>query len=321
MKRTLLCISAALAVLTGAGGITPAAAGGPPASFNELFTSTPITVNGSYIPLVGRLDCESGGAAGMVWYAPGTATDHRWTNLDTNDSGQFEYSTNPISVNGTYQPFVGDFDGDECDDIFWYAPGSAADFVWYGDPTGFVSRPVTVSGTGYRPLVGDFDDTPGDDIFWYAANGGTETIWRGTATRGTFIKTTAPQVSGLDYRVASFGSGIFFHRPGPGADYIWNDVAAGASAPGESVAVAVNGTYQPVDTIGILLYGAGPAPDHLIYDYLPSGELSTIPGRINGVYRVAVPPPSMGFPMILFHAPGSAPDFLWVPGMAMAAGL
>ena len=35
-------------------------------------------------------------------------------------------------VTGTYKPFVGDFDGNGRDDVFWYAPGAAADSIWYG---------------------------------------------------------------------------------------------------------------------------------------------------------------------------------------------
>src|SRR5688572_4263573 len=125
MKRTRLCIGAAvtMAVLASGGAVTPAA-GGPPQMFNDLFTSYPITVNGTYTPLVGDLDCTgAGGNLAVIWYAPGSAPDFRWTNLDSTAGGDLEYSTNPLTVNGSYaKPFVGDFDDDTCDDVFWYSP-------------------------------------------------------------------------------------------------------------------------------------------------------------------------------------------------------
>ncbi len=37
-------------------------------------------------------------------------------------------------VNGTYRPFVGDFDGNGIADIFWYGPGSAPDSMWLHRP-------------------------------------------------------------------------------------------------------------------------------------------------------------------------------------------
>jgi hypothetical protein len=320
-RRSVALVAAVVALAVG--NLVPAGAGAPPASFNELFSSLPMTVNGSYTPLIGNLDCTpSGGNLAIIWYAPGSASDHRWTNLESTDQGQLEYSTAPLTINGTYgKPFVGDFNADECDDVFWYAPGSGADFVWYGLPDGsFTSRSVTVNGD-YSPLVGNWDDsTAGSDVYWYAQAGGTETIWRGTPTPGTFGVSSAPQVSGTAYRVASFGEGILFHRPGPGADYIWEDVIAGSPLPVASIRVVINGTYEPHFSTGILLYGPGLDADRLIIDYEDSGALATLDGTINGSYRVAVPPPGTTLGgLLIFHAPGGAPDHLWVGG-AMTAG-
>jgi hypothetical protein len=52
------------------------------------------------------------------------------------------------SVNGTYEPFVGDFDGDGRSDVFWYGPGSSYDVMWFGTSTRgkFVSVAKTVNG-------------------------------------------------------------------------------------------------------------------------------------------------------------------------------
>ena len=37
-----------------------------------------------------------------------------------------------MNVTGTYEPLLGDFNGDGENDIFWYGPGAANDALWYG---------------------------------------------------------------------------------------------------------------------------------------------------------------------------------------------
>jgi hypothetical protein len=84
----------------------------------------------------------------------------------------------PISVTGTYQPTIGDVDGDGRADILWYAPGPSGDFVWFGRAAGPPSsRAITVSGT-YTPLVGNLDAAAGDEIIWFNPPGTTTTpVW------------------------------------------------------------------------------------------------------------------------------------------------
>jgi hypothetical protein len=288
-----------------------------------MYTSIPITANGSYTPITGTLDCTgTGGSYGVIWYAPGPGADSIWTEFDDGSTpNSVDYVSSPLTINGTYKPFVGDFDGDGCDDVFWYAPGAGADSVWYGVPGGFTSRPVSVQGT-YEPLVGDWDDAnPGDDIFWYGIGGGTESIWTGSTTRGTFGPAASPQVVGTGFVTESFGNGVLFYRPGAGADYFWDGIVAGQTAPADDVQVTINGTYQPhFNGIGILLYAPGTAQDRFIYDYGGDGSMLVGSGTINGTYRVSVPNPLDGFPVILFHGPGTAPDYLWVPSELAAAG-
>ena len=50
-----------------------------------------------------------------------------------------------------YTPLAGDYDGDGRDDIFWYAPGSAADSLWRAATGGAFTPVATTSGHGLLP--------------------------------------------------------------------------------------------------------------------------------------------------------------------------
>ena len=90
---------------------------------------------------------------------------------------------NSTPVSGSYQPLVGNFGSGDPEDVFWYAPGSAQDFLWTGDTEhSFSGSPQAVSGT-YQPFVGDFDGDGIDDIFWYRSSGRTSS---GASTRQRF---------------------------------------------------------------------------------------------------------------------------------------
>lgn len=51
-----------------------------------------------------------------------------------------------------------DFDGDRFSDVYWYAPGTAADYIWWGNAgvdtgSSFTSRTVSRGGDPYRLLT------------------------------------------------------------------------------------------------------------------------------------------------------------------------
>src|SRR5687767_13551946 len=74
-----------------------------------------------------------------------------------------------VTVNGTYKPLVGDFEGDGDDDIFWYAPGTAKEVMWESNGDGtFIGRAAAQVNRTYRPFTGDFDADGDDEIIWYA---------------------------------------------------------------------------------------------------------------------------------------------------------
>ena len=68
---------------------------------------------------------------------------------------------------------VGDFDGRQGDDIFWYAAGTAADYIWYSN-AGRVDQHVLPVTARYAPFSGDLDGNGTDDMFWYTPGSGAD---------------------------------------------------------------------------------------------------------------------------------------------------
>ncbi len=74
---------------------------------------------------------------------------------------------------------MGDLNGNGRDDLFWYAPGDAADRVWWGraDRTFAVGAVANVAGT-YAPLIaGELNEDDQDDIVWYRSAADPDYIW------------------------------------------------------------------------------------------------------------------------------------------------
>ena len=89
----------------------------------------------------------------------GTATDVLWYG---GSDGAFAGAS--ATVNGSYRPFTGDFNGDRTDDVFWYRPGGGAGVVLVRARRD--ASPAARCGT-YQPLVADFNGDGRRDILWY----------------------------------------------------------------------------------------------------------------------------------------------------------
>jgi hypothetical protein len=315
MKRALL---AALAIVclavTSLAMPQSAGAGGSPqptAPFNKSFASIPISVGGDYVPITGDEACTS--ASWVLWYAAGPAPDYLWhiTNFSP-----LTYTSIPMPVGGAYRPASGDFDDNGCDDVLWHAPGTAKDYIWWGEGNGnFTSAPLTVNGT-YEPLVMAAEFLTPDRVFWYNPGPGQEYFWSGQTNR-TFASDIGPRVNGTFRATASreFDDSILFHQPGPAPDYIWTGVKPDRTVPNTSTKVAINGDYVPFASFpGLwILYAPGPASDHMILDFSPTtGSLQTVAGGISGVYETGVRSPNAAY-LTIWHAPGAAPDYMWLP--------
>lgn len=301
-------------------------AGGPPEPpplYNESFLSVPATVNGSYEPLVGNFVSED--LPDVLWYGAGGAADYLWTDVRPNETSTgVDHGAMAVTVNGTYQPFVLDFDSDGFDDIFWYAPGPAADYVWYFNNDGtHDSYRTQVNGT-YQPVPGVFplgDVFPA--IFWYAPGSGTESFWHqntnGEAGRGQFVSSPAPQVNGT-YDVTAFnarsisafnGGGMVFVNAS-GQDFVWSDVEPGISHTSESADLG-DGAAQvfsgPDNNGSAIIYRPGSPADVVVSYDSTSTSVVVQDASVNGSYRAA----SGLYGPIVWHAPGTARDYFWFP--------
>ncbi len=278
----------------------------------------PVSVSGTYIPI--PMNCA--GENRVLWYGPGTTPDGLWRNIQFPGSGSPTYTASALSINGSYQPVVGDFSGDGCEDVFWYAPGVARDWIWYGDVSGTFSTTAEVTiplDANAIPIVGQFDTSPGDDIFWYVPGSAAESIWLGIPD--AFVPMAAPAVNGTYTPVLAFDrSSILWFQSGPGADFVWRNIEAGTTTQLVHSPTTVNGTYLARNLGGTpLLYAPGSNPDQAITGVTETSSpsdhspvtLRGIAGAINGTYVVSNSTARSGFGVL--HAPGPAADYLIIP--------
>ncbi len=228
------------------------------------FSSTSLSPGAGRLPLL--LDVDVDDALEVMWYGPGSLSDSLW---DWQGTG---FVASPRSINGTYQPFVGDFDGNGRDDIFWYAPGGADDFIWLHRVTGgYLSVLRKVNGTN-QPVVGDLDGDGADDVFWYAPGTAADSVWYGApgatfATQQVAVNGTyAPLVADLE------GDGrddVIWYAPGSAGDFWWRwtvgRVVTSASLvlPGQHQGIV--GAYSAGGADGIVWHQAGSTPDVVWY--------------------------------------------------------
>lgn len=292
------------------GTARPAAAGdvGP---LSDSYSMYDVQVNGSYQPIPLKLLCNQGRAS-IFWYGKGAAPDSLWINV-IGDGGMLSYNTRSVSVNGSYKPFAGDFDGNGCSDIFWYAPGAAQDYVWYfGANLTVTSKAVSVNGT-YTPIVGAWDGFAdhASDIFWYAPGGARESIWTGSTSK-SFRARPAPQVSGT-YRPSVYGDEvILWHAPGTATDYLWMQPRYQLAAPVSQQVLKIDETYEAFTVSGRpFLYRSGPGLDRAVFGFEGTGLTTTVGNVPGGPYVVGATQEANA---LVFHAPGAAIDRVWLRG-------
>jgi hypothetical protein len=164
----------------------------------ELAEATRVTqgelglVPGEYIPAVGDFDGD--GRADIMWQGVSNLPagfqdieDVLW--LSRSRPTQLAFDVVPKTVGWSYRPFVGDFDGDGIDDIFWQRSwgltsegavewSAAPSFLWYFDDMGGHEAKVFALDGDYSPYVGDFDADGCHDVAWFDSVGDQLHVWR-----------------------------------------------------------------------------------------------------------------------------------------------
>ncbi|MGE0732783.1 MAG: sorbosone dehydrogenase family protein [Acidimicrobiia bacterium] len=139
-------------------------------------------------------DLNGDGAADLLWYRQGEGSD-----AVLYGQRNRSFLGAPVDAGGDFTPFVGDFDGDRRDDVFFYQPDRAEDLIWFFRPRSIDGLDVSsaVSGT---PTVLDLNGDGADDTLFHTPGSGFATWWFGgfRAGAGTPTLSVTPLVSGLD---------------------------------------------------------------------------------------------------------------------------
>jgi hypothetical protein len=131
--------------------------------------SVPRTINRSYRPVVASVGKDA--TDDILWYAPGTAGDTIWDFT----RGTRNYTSKALTVNGSnYQPIGIDIlgEGDRSEDVWWYAPGTAADPWWDYHLGAKVSAQNIPLSANRQIAVGDYFGDGQEDVYMNGATGG-----------------------------------------------------------------------------------------------------------------------------------------------------
>ena len=198
----------------------------------------------------------------LFTYRPGEAADTLTSfSNDGNSGGTVRLSVRRYSVNGSYRPVVGDFDGDLRDEIIWYGPGAAGDSMWDFDEAGNVTSVPLAVGGNYRPVAVDLTNRGFPGVLWYAPGLAQDYLWE----------------------IRRDASGRLFHTSGRrtiSGDYTpvvgtWMPDSPLAGSPGD---------YLAVETPDVFWYAAGPATDYA-WDIRPDGTVRTQTFAVGAGYR------------------------------------
>jgi hypothetical protein len=216
------------------------------------FTSTAMTITGTFQPLVGNFDHN--GSTDILWYRPGTHMDYLWRSVGGGHEN-ISFVSSELTVDGYYHPIVLDYNDDGLSDVLWYDPYASTSPLWTCTGNGmFTSSGVNVTGNGvaasgqpYQAIVGQFNNDGHADILWYGAGDAPDVLWLGSATTlaATVIDlsidgTYKPFAGNFDARGSD---DVFWYNPGTGGDALWTFNDDGSHG---QVALAVDGDYAPV---------------------------------------------------------------------------
>jgi hypothetical protein len=187
---------------------------------SKTFTNQSASISSGYRPFSGDFDGDGRDDIFLDQNWPNdTSSDRIWWG---NSSMTFQIANE--SRSGFYIPIVGNFNGTQGDDIYWYSP-SGTDLIWWSNGNRTFNKqnaPRQINGE-YRPAAGNFDGDADDDIVWHRAGTGQDLIW--WSANGNFNQANV-SISGSFLPVVGNFDGdsdddIFWYRGGPESNFFW----------------------------------------------------------------------------------------------------
>lgn len=152
------------------------------------------------------------------------------------------FQSTRIVANGTYVPVVFDIDCDGDEDIIWYGPGSAADYLWTitgTDPLEYTSSRLSISGRDYRPQIFGPASTEGCTALLWNSPSGQDHVWYPKVLARGATPAAAPT------QIDSFPVTI-------DGDYLTAAIGDRSSS--------------ELNSIDVLLYGVGDDPEQILHE-------------------------------------------------------
>lgn len=321
MVRRPLALLAALATLAAVAltGASPASA-----TSDGTWDYYQLGVGGTYQTLVG--DFGGSEADDIFWYAPGSEGDSLWMGRTGVRNGTYGFDKRSMTVNGAYVPIVGDFAGDDHEDIFWYGPGTVTDTLWISNGSGgFTSKAMRINGH-FKPLRLRNYLAGADDIFWYDPASYVSYRW-------DFAADGSGAFTSMNYLTDAKGKPVAGDWNGDGQEDVFVLAPASDTAYYVFADGVTNGSrsydipedYTPVVVYevprdGILWYGPGSMGDafwrgstSLRFKSVPLADLD-LKGRVTTYPLNSAIVSSYWADNIVFYDDGTAADFYFMKG-------
>ena len=184
-------------------------------------------------------------------YRAGSGADYLFAEF-SKVSGAVTYTVYSFTLNLTYSPFAGDFDGDGYDELFWYGGGPNPDYLWkFTGPTDFNQMEVDADALAF-PVVGDYTGDGAEDILWYSPGTVGDEIWE--YNPGSLVHTVHPiSITGTYTPLSGNFSGdgaddVIFYGRGEIPDHRW-DFNPGSLTPTKSGFGPLTGDHHRVLTL------------------------------------------------------------------------